>query len=188
MFEISPPVRTAPLPDIFACAGEDAAKRLGAPPLPVMRFVSTSGTMEELISKLLVLIGAETRRFGNNVRPVRIFTDCSTAETGAFCQVYNHMTTEAFCNLRVRQVLCGQPCQNPVDGLPLTELVWCHSHVQHAKYEFPLKKLKKKMPNALKGLLARFLVAIGHRLTHVTDFLRLVQWLKVSISVGVQPP
>lgn len=148
-----------------------------------MKFVSTTGTMDDLISKLLVFPGAETVRFGNNVRPIRIFTDCSLAETGAFLHVYNRMSLEMFCNLRVRQVFTGQPATDPVDGKALMEAVWCNTHVQHAKAQYPVQKFRGKMTNALKNLLSEFMVATGQLLTLVKSFLILVQWLKVRRNV-----
>lgn len=110
--------------------------------------------MEDLVSKLLVFIAAETARFKNNARPTRVSTDCSLPETGAFCFVYNHMTLEAFCNLRVRQAFTGQPATNPVDGEALMDLIWCLSHVQHARAQQAAKKLRGNMPNGIKNLCA----------------------------------
>lgn len=168
------------LKSFVPCAGEEAAKVHGAPPIPLMRYVSTSGTMDDIVSKLLVLLSTELTRFGNNAQPVRVFTDCSTVETGAFCLVYNKMNAEAYCNLRVRQVFTGQPNKNPVDSEALMEHNWCNPHVQHAKGTWPIQHGKGKVLNAARGLQSRFMVATGQLLTVVPTFPCLVQWMKVS--------
>ena len=157
---------------ILVLPGEEAAKLHGAPPIVLMRYVSTSGTMADMVSKLLVLLDAEMTRFGNNVQPVRAFIDCSTAKTGAFCFVYNKMNTEAYCNLRVRQAFTGQPNTNPIHGQPMTEINWCNTHVQHAKASWPIQHSKSKVLNATKGLQSKFMVATGQHLTHVPTFAR----------------
>lgn len=167
----------------FRRAGEEAAKVHGAPPIPLMRYVSTSGTMDDIVSKLLVLISAEQNRF-DNAQPVRIFIDCSTAETGAFCLVYNKMNAEAYINLRVRQVFTGQRNTNPVDNQQLMDINWCNTHVQHAKATWPIQHAKRKVLNATKGLQSQFMVATGQHLTHVPTFICLVLWMKVGYLIA----